>query len=121
MSLNESGSSDKERDLIEKVARKIVELDIEFFALYLLQTIKPVVWITGELGYFFLAPFLPLLEDKGYDFLDTFEDRENIERLLKRVEQLSKEKKRENNKRKEPSLWDRLKKKLSISIHQKTL
>lgn len=115
MSSKESDIPDKERELIEKVAKKIVDSDTEFFALMLLQTIKPVAWIAGELGFFYLAPFLPLLEDKGYDFLDTFEKRKNIERLIKRVEQLNKEKEREKKKIKEPNLWDRIKKKLFSS------
>jgi hypothetical protein len=37
-----------------------------------------------------------LLDEKGYDFIDTFEKRENIERLIKRIESLLEEKKKEN-------------------------
>ena len=113
MSSKESDRSEKERDLIEKVAKKIVDSDFDFFALILLQTIKPLSWIGGELTYFFLAPFLPLLEDKGYDFIDTFEKRENIEKLIRRVECLHKEKSKKE-KTKEQSLWNRLMKNFSL-------
>ena len=112
MSLKDSDITDKERKLIENVAQRIVNSDTEFFALLLLQTIKPVAWISAELGYFFLAPFLPLLEDKGYELLDTFEERKNIEILLERVEQLSEEKEK---KVRGPSLWSKLRKRLPFT------
>ncbi len=101
--------TDKERALIEATAKKIVESDFEFFALILLQTIKPVVYIGGELAYFLLAPFLPLLNEKGYEFIDTYEKRENIEMLIKRVEELSTEK----EKPKSLGLWSRFRQSLS--------
>ena len=88
-----------------------MDSEIEPFALLFLQTIKPIAWISAELGHFYLAPFLPLLDTKGYDILDTFEERKNIEMLLKRVEQLGKEKEK---KVKGSSLWSKLKKKLSF-------
>ena len=95
MSLKAHNGSDKEIELIEKIARKIAGSDFAFFAMFILQTIKPLSWIAGELAYFYLAPFLPLLDEKGYNFLDTFEKRENIERLIRRIESLMEEKKKE--------------------------
>ena len=96
MSLKAHKGSEKELELIEKIAKKIAESDFAFFAVFMLQAIKPLSWIAGELAYFYLAPFLPLLDEKGYDFIDTFEKRENIERLIKRIESLLEEKKKEN-------------------------
>jgi len=107
-----SDISSKENELIEKVAQFIVDSEMEAPAIILLQTVKPLVTIGGELGYFFLAPFLPLLEDKGYDFLDTFEKRENIEKLIRTVERRTKEKSKEKEKAQRPSLWRKLKEKL---------
>lgn len=86
--------SEREKILIERVARKIVDMELEGPAIWILQTIKPLSVIGGELAYFYLAPFLPLLDEKGYEFLDTFEKRENIERLIKMMEKISKEKSR---------------------------
>jgi len=108
MSSKKSDVSDVELELIEKVAKKIVDSELEAAAIMILQSIKPLIWIGGELAYFYLAPFLPLLDTKGYDFLDTFEKRENIERLIKRVERLHKEQAREKEKTKAPSIWSRL-------------
>ncbi|RJS88792.1 hypothetical protein CW700_06710 [Candidatus Bathyarchaeota archaeon] len=95
--------SEKELELIEKIARWIVDKDLEGPAVMILQTIKPLSNIGGDLGLFYLAPFLPFLEDKGYRFLETFGKMENIERLIRRIEWLNKEKykeKRENTKEK---------------------
>ena len=103
---------DRERNLIEKVAKTIVNRDMEFFAIMLLETVKPVAWISGELSHFYLAAFLPLLDDKGYDFIDTFEQRNNIEALIKRVKQLVKEK--EKQRENVPTTWDKIKSKFSI-------
>lgn len=115
MSSRESKISERERELIEKVARKLVDLELEGVAIMLLQTIKPLTKIGGELAYFYLAPFLPLLEDKGYEFIDTFEKRENIELLIRRMEKLCKERSKEKEKIQVPSFLNRLKKKLFSS------
>ena len=115
MSPKESDVSERELELIEKVAKKISDSDFDFFAITLLQTIKPMSWIGGELSYFFLAPFLPLLEDRGYEFIDTFEKRENLERLIKRVEALHKEKDRGKKKKQGQSIFSRLREAFSIN------
>jgi len=114
LSSKDPANHGKEKELVEKVAKKIVDSELEFPALFVLQTVKPLVTIGGELAYFFLAPFLPLLEDKGYDFLDTFEKRENIELLIRRVEKLHKERTKEKEKIQGSNLWKALKEKLSL-------
>ena len=80
---------DKENEFIEKAAKRIIELDIDIVAIFLLQTFKPLVFIGGELANFFLAPYLPLLDDNGYDFINVFQKRENIEKLIKKIEEAS--------------------------------
>jgi len=60
--------------------------------------------------------FLPLMDDKGYDFIDTFEQRKNIDRLLKRVKQLVKEKeKTKKTEKPAPGPFERLKSRLFLS------
>ena len=109
MSSNKSDASEKEEALIEKVAKKIVDSEWEAPAITLLQLIKPLAGIGGELGYFYLAPFLPLLDNYGYDFLDTFEKRENLEKLTRRIEKLYKEREAEKKSQRQ-SLSSRLRK-----------
>jgi len=114
MSTNKSYKSDRETELINKVARKIVDSEVEIPAIWLLQTIKPLTFIGGELSYFYLAPFLPFLDDLGYTFLDTFEKRKNIEILIKTVERLGKEKSKEKKKTKQPNMLNKLINKLKF-------
>ena len=106
-------------ELINTVAKKIVDSEMESPAIWLLQTIKPLVFVGGELSYFYLAPFLPFLEDLGYTFLDTFEKRENIELLIRTVERLQKEQSREKRKIQQPSILSKLMSKLNFRAASK--
>jgi ABC-type Zn2+ transport system substrate-binding protein/surface adhesin len=84
-----------EAEYVEKVAQKIHEYEMETAAILLLESSKPLVWVGGELGRFFITPFVPIISDKwgvtSEKFFLVFEKRENIEKLLKRVEQLAQE------------------------------
>jgi ABC-type Zn2+ transport system substrate-binding protein/surface adhesin len=84
-----------ETEYIEKVAQKIHEQEMETAAILLLESSKPLVWVGGEMGRFFITPFVPIISDKwgvtSEMFFLVFEKRENIERLLKRLEELSQE------------------------------
>lgn len=84
-----------EAEYIEKVAQKIHEYEMETAAILLLESSKPLVWVGGEMGRFFITPFVPIISDKwgvtSEKFFLVFEKRENIEKLLKRVEQLAQE------------------------------
>ncbi len=86
---------EEETELIEQVAQKIHEYEMETAAILLLESSKPLVWVGGEMGRFFITPFVPIISDKwgvkSEKFFLIFEKRENVERLLKRLEQLSME------------------------------
>jgi hypothetical protein len=82
-----------ETEFIEKVAKAIHEREMDTAAILLLESSKPLVWVGGEMGRFFITPFVPIISDKwgvtSEKFFLVFEKRENIERLLKRLEELS--------------------------------
>jgi hypothetical protein len=84
-----------EAEYIEKAAQKIHEQEMETAAILLLESSKPLVWVGGEMGRFFITPFVPILSDKWGEtsekFFLVFEKRENIEKLLQRLEQLAQE------------------------------
>jgi hypothetical protein len=86
---------EEETELIEQVARKIHEYGMEAVAILFLESSKPLVWIGGEMGRFFISPFVPILSEdwgvKSEKFFLIFEKRENIDRLLKRCEELAQE------------------------------
>lgn len=85
-----------EEEFIEKVAQKIHEYELETAAILLLESSKPLVWIGGEMGRFFISPFAPIISEEwgitSEKVFLVFEKRENIEKLLKRLEQLTQEK-----------------------------
>ncbi|GAH78893.1 unnamed protein product, partial [marine sediment metagenome] len=77
-------------------------------------TIRPGVYIGGQLARVFLAPILPLLGNMAYDVISVFEKRENVEKIIKKIDQVGKEKeekkKREASKKEGKGQWyDRLK------------
>ena len=84
-----------ESEYIEKVAQKIHEQGMDIAAILLLESSKPLIWVGGEMGRFFITPFVPIISDKwgvtSEKFFLVFEKRENIERVLKRLEQLTQE------------------------------
>jgi len=82
--------NEKEKEIIDSIAKKVVSSDLQPFFQLVLYTMKPLIFIGGELARFFLAPFLGLLDEKGYEILDTFEKKENVDILLSRIEELSK-------------------------------
>jgi hypothetical protein len=90
MFLDKSDESEENKD-IEKAARRIAGSDWSEVILFLLRTFRPLFYIGGELGRFFGAPFLLLFEDEGFKFINTFEKRENVEKLIERVEELENE------------------------------
>jgi len=75
--------------LIDKIATEIVERDLTAPAVFLLETSKPISFI-GSQVLLFLEPIIQsIFEFKSYkDIQVLFEDRENVERLIQRIEAL---------------------------------
>ncbi|MCJ7638200.1 MAG: hypothetical protein MUO21_11985 [Nitrososphaeraceae archaeon] len=81
---------EEEERIIQKIAEKILSLQMETIAILLLESSKPLVWIGGELGRFLISPFVPAIsEDLGIKtekLFRIFEQRPNVERLIKKIE-----------------------------------
>jgi hypothetical protein len=64
-------------------------------AILMLESSKPLVFIGGQMGRLFITPFLAILGDSagkgGEKFLTVFENRENVEKLIKMLEDMSRE------------------------------
>ena len=86
---------EEEDQIIENVANKIYQYGLEVVGIMMLETIKPISFFGGQMGYFFTSPFLPLFgEDihiKGEKFFRVFEKHENVDKLIKLIEQKSAE------------------------------
>jgi hypothetical protein len=59
------------------------------------------------------------LENHGYDFLDTFEKRENVEKLITRIEELNEKKEGEKKINQGSSLFSKLKNKFTYKYKLK--
>jgi hypothetical protein len=81
----------EENEAIEKTAKKIANSEWSNLIIMLLRTFRPLFYIGGELATFFLSPLLIMFEDKGFKLINTFEKRENVEKLIARIEELENE------------------------------
>ena len=73
-------------ETIEKVANKISQLGLEVPAILMLEAHKPLTFFANQ-GLIFLSPILyPLFGGKTERAAKFFEERENVEKLIKRVE-----------------------------------
>lgn len=86
---------DKGKDeLVERIARRIVGMGLEVPALIFLEMNKPLGFIAGQsaiLASGILGPIFGF--SRIEEFADLFGNRERIEMLMERIEELSKEKK----------------------------
>ena len=84
-----------EDKIIRKIAEKIHQYGLDIPAVLMIETIKPLSFIGTQMGRFFVSPLLPVLgEDiglSGEKFLQVFEKRENVEKLIKAVKELTQE------------------------------
>ena len=80
------------RELIETVARAVVARGMTVPAILVLESSKPLSFL-GSQALHFLEPFVRALMDSARFtlFAKALEDRENIERLLVRIEALDEE------------------------------
>lgn len=80
------------RELIEKVARAVVARGMAVPAILVLESSKPLSFL-GSQALHFLEPFVRALMDGATFtlFAKALEDRENVERLLVRIEALDEE------------------------------
>ena len=74
-------------ETIEKVATKISQLGFETPAVLLLEAHKPLTFFANQ-GLIFLTPILyPLFGNSTQRAAKFFEDRQNVEKLIQRIEQ----------------------------------
>ena len=74
---------------INAVVEKIDQYRMEGPALILLYCLKPGCSVVAEIGVLPCAPFLEFLGLRGYDYVAFLNKRENVERLIKKIEEKS--------------------------------
>jgi len=61
---------------------------------------KPLASVGGQLSRFMVAPFIPFIGDKSMPYLATFQNKENVERLISLLEDMSREDAKRNKRKK---------------------
>ena len=84
-----------EVEMIRKIAEKMHSYGMDVPVILFLETVKPLTYIGSQMGCVFVSPFLPVFgEEIGLSsekLLRIFEKRENVEKLIKAVEELTRE------------------------------
>ncbi len=88
MLIDEEQRTERQREILQKVADKLIERRLAAPAILVLESVKPLSFIASQ-GLVFLGPLLqPLLSVQDYDvFAEALEDRDNVEWLIRRLEQ----------------------------------
>jgi len=90
----------EEEEIIKKAADIIYERNFDMPAIYLLELVRPLAYIGGQMSSIFISPYLLLFGEsfsqKGEKLIKIFQKKENIEKLqllLEKKVQEEKEKK----------------------------
>ena len=77
-------------DLIEKIARRVCDLKLETIFIIIFESMKPLSFIASS-ALVALEPIIrSIFSFKDYErFCKLLEDRENIEKLIKKIEEFS--------------------------------
>jgi hypothetical protein len=80
-------------ELIEKIAKKVLEIGMEAPVILALESAKPLSFIGSQMGRAMIAPWFGIF---GWDamtkadiYMEVFEDRKNVEKLVRRIEELA--------------------------------
>ena len=96
---------DDEDEIIMMVAQEIRKYGMEAAAILFLETAIPLSFIGAQTGRFLISPFLPAISEevgiKGEKMFRVFEKHGNIEKLIATLEEMGREKKKEEKKKRE--------------------
>jgi len=75
--------------VIEKLARRIVDLKLDTIVIFLLSSFGPMGRVWSQLARLYFQPLLILLGNYGEVFLSILQDPRKVEKLISRIEELS--------------------------------
>lgn len=86
-------TEERKKELIEKIAKKVVDMRLTVPAIVFLESMKPLSFIGSQAMVFFEPFFKSIFSFKEYDEIASMlEERENVERLLCEIERIDAEK-----------------------------
>lgn len=96
--------SPQQRDeLVEKIARAVVDRNLTAPAVFFLESVKPLSFIGSQVMVFLDPIVRSIFNLRGYNEVRlAMEDRQNVELLLRRIEALDAEKRAAGKRRRSP-------------------
>ena len=80
-------------ELVEKIAKKVVEIGMEAPAILALETARPLSFIGSQMGRAMIAPWFGVFGwdamTKADNYMEIFEDKKNVKKLIRRIEELA--------------------------------
>jgi len=90
--ITEGLKEEEKNQIIEQIAKNVVGRGLTVPAIVFLDSIKIFAKVSSYTFLLFMSPIAGFAGINGYLYTGFFKDRENIERLIKRIEELSKDK-----------------------------
>ena len=93
-------SEKKKEEIIQKTYNSIERFGMDLPAILFLESVKPLLYVGGASARIFLGPFMLAFWDNGFEYINTFEEMQNVEKLIKMIEDKQKkegEKARQDN------------------------
>jgi hypothetical protein len=78
---------EKQEEWIEKAFNLITKYEMNIPAVLLLESMKPLYFYGGQMSRIVVGPFMHAFWKDGFGLIDTFENRKNIEKLIKKIEE----------------------------------
>ncbi len=85
-------TEEEERKLIDNIAKLVVDKGLEAPAVMFLEVTRPLSFIGSQLAILALGPLQWLFELEGPKYTGLFMKRENVGKIIERIEELSKTK-----------------------------
>lgn len=74
---------------------------MDLVAILILESMKPLASVGGQFARYVVAPFIPFIGDRSMPYFATFQNKENVEKLLKEIEELSRKDEEEKKQQRE--------------------
>lgn len=85
-------TEEEEQKLINNIAKLVVDKGLEAPAIMFLEVTRPLSFIASQLAIVALGPLEWLFELQGPKYTGLFMKKENVGRIIERIEELSKSK-----------------------------
>jgi hypothetical protein len=108
-------SAERQKQIIDKVARFIVSRQFTAPAILFLEGFKPLAWLGSRYATIFLEPFIPFYERESRELIEALGETESVEMLIKRIEELELESQKEAKPKARASWLSEIRKRMKLS------